>query len=121
QNPFQKIQLFYPKANTSFSGLNAAAALRGLAVAPYASFHIQPELDGQFFLIPLEAAQELFDVGSKISAIEISLKRPETSERTIGRVKELLGKNLKVLDRTEQNKTLFMATEMEKWMIYGIL
>lgn len=121
QNPFQKIQLFYPKANTSFSGLDAAAALRGLAVAPYASFHIQPELDGQFFLIPLEAAQELFDVGSKISAIEISLTRPETSERTIGLVKELLGKNLKVLDRTEQNKTLFMATEMEKWMIYGIL
>ena len=121
QNPFQKIQLFYPKSNTSFSGLDAAAALRGLAVAPYASFHIQPELDGQFFLIPLEAAQELFDVGSKISAIEISLTRPETSERTIERVKELLGKDLKVLDRTEQNKTLFMATEMEKWMIYGIL
>lgn len=121
QNPLQKIQLYYPRSDASFSGLDAATALRGLAVAPYGSFHIQPELDGQFVLIPLADAQDLFDVGHKISAVEISLKKPENGPKIIERLKKMLGKDLKVLDRMEQNKTLFMATEMEKWMIYGIL
>ncbi len=121
QNPFQKIQLYYPKSNASFSGLDAASALKSLAVAPYASFQIQPELDGQFFLIPLTAAQGFFDVNHKISAIEISLNQPKLSSDVIANVKKIMGSDFEVLSRIEQNKTLFMATEMEKWMIYGIL
>lgn len=120
-NPFPKIQLYYPKADANFSGLDVASALKSMAVAPYASFRIQPELDGQFFLIPLDAAQDFFGSGKQISAIEMALKNPQQSKKIIAQVKEIMGKDFEVLSRIEQNRTLFMATEMEKWMIYGIL
>lgn len=120
-NTFQKIQIYYPKANASFAGMDAAAALNGMAVAPYASFKVQPELDGMYFLVPLKAAQHFFNTGNQLSAVELSLDNPRNTQKVIAKVKEIFGPDFTVLSRLEQNKTLFMATEMEKWMIYGIL
>lgn len=120
-NPYTKIQLYYPKANASFTGMDIANALNGLVVSPYATFAIQPELDNSYFLIPLQSAQNFFDVGNKISAIEISLNDPSYLKTVQNEVKNIVGDKTVVLSRIEQNKTLFMATQMEKWMIYGIL
>jgi lipoprotein-releasing system permease protein len=120
-NPYQKIQLYYPKASSSFSGLNIASALNGLAVAPFSTFQIQPELDNAYFLIPLKAAQDLFDKAGMISAIEIKLTDAKMLKPVIKELKSVLGADFEVKSRIEQNETLFMATEMEKWMIYGIL
>lgn len=120
-NTFQKIQLYYPKANASFAGMDAAAALNGMAVAPYASFRVQPELDGQYFLVPLKAAQNFFNAGNQISSVEIAPASSGNVPRIMEQVKAVFGPDFEVQSRLEQNRTLFMATEMEKWMIYGIL
>lgn len=120
-NPYQKIQLYYPKANSSFAGLAIANALNGLAVAPLSTFQIQPELDNAYFLIPLTEAQELFNQHGKVSAIEIKISDAQLLKPILKDVKQLMGAEYLVKSRIEQNETLFMATEMEKWMIYGIL
>ncbi|HRP88618.1 MAG TPA: FtsX-like permease family protein [Edaphocola sp.] len=121
ENPFQKIQLYYPRADANITGLDFASALNGLAVAPYASFNVQPELNSNYFLIPLKAAQSFFNVGDKISAVEIALKNPGDLKAVQHKVENIMGPSYNVLSRIEQNKSLFMATQMEKWMIYGIL
>jgi len=86
-NTFQKIQLYYPKANASFAGMDAAAALNGIAVAPYASFKVQPELDGMYFLVPLKAAQHFFNAGYQLSAVELSLDNPRNTQKVIAKVR----------------------------------
>ncbi|HTO16234.1 MAG TPA: FtsX-like permease family protein [Edaphocola sp.] len=120
-NPFQKIQLYYPRGDASISGLDIATALSGLTVAPYASFHVQPELDGNYFLIPLKDAQAFMNVENQISALEISLNNPNDLKKVQNKVKKILGSQYEIISRIEQNRSLFMATQMEKWMIYGIL
>ena len=120
-NPYNKISIYYPRADATFSGLNAADALKSLDVSAYASFNVQPELDGKFFLVPLEAAQRLFESGKKWSAVEISLKKGANESQVIDNVARIVGKDLAVMSRMEQNKTLYMVTKAEKWAIYGIL
>lgn len=120
-NPFQKVLLYYPKIEAAVGALSLGNALNSLALHPYASFHVQAELDGQYCLIPLEAAQEFYGIGNKISAYEIALKEPKYLKRVQESVSKIMGADFEVLSRIEQNRTLFMATEMEKWMIYGIL
>ncbi|WP_158605880.1 FtsX-like permease family protein [Taibaiella sp. KBW10] len=120
-NPFNKIQIFYPKADGNISGMPTDAAINSLEVAPYSSFNVQPELDGLYFLVPVAAAQQLFGVGNQYSSVELSLQSAKAESQVIADLKKLLGSEFKVQSRLEQNATLYMVTKTEKWAIYGIL
>lgn len=121
-NPFNKIRIYYPKADGLGAGvMNAETAVTSLDLAPYAAFNVQPELDGQYCLVPITAAQHLFGVVGQYSSVEISLSDPRLESEVISKIKTLLGKEFKVQSRLEQNATLYMVTKTEKWAIYGIL
>lgn len=121
-NPFNKIRIYYPKADGLGAGaLNAEAAVTSLDLAPYAAFNVQPELDGQYCLVPITAAQHLFGVAGQYSSVEISLTSPKLEAEVIDKIKAILGKDFNVQSRLEQNATLYMVTKTEKWAIYGIL
>jgi len=121
-NPFNKIRIYYPKADGLGAGaVNAEAAVTSLDLAPYAAFNVQPELDGQYCLVPIAAAQHLFGVAGQYSSVEISLTSPKLEAEVIDKIKTILGKDFTVQSRLEQNATLYMVTKTEKWAIYGIL
>lgn len=119
-NPFNKIQIFYPKADSGSNAIDASS-VNSLDVAPYASFNVQPELDGLYFLVPVKAAQQLFGIGDRYSSVELSLLHPKEEAKVQESLKRLLGDSFKIQSRLEQNATLYMVTKTEKWAIYGIL
>lgn len=120
-NPFNKIRIYYPKADGLGSAISPEAAVASLDLAPYAAFNVQPELDGQYCLIPLAAAQALFGAPGQYSSVELSLQSPKNEAAVIGKIKAILGDAFTVQSRLEQNATLYMVTKTEKWAIYGIL
>jgi lipoprotein-releasing system permease protein len=100
---------------------NPLEALSVGLVRTSGSFAIQQEFDNKYILTNLDFAKQYLNFSDdEYSAAEISVR----SENDVPVVKQqltnLLGNKVKVLDRYEQNKTLYSTIRLEKWAIYGI-
>lgn len=119
-NPFSELRIFYPKSNFKLN-LNPEQSLSTLLTRPEGLFHIQEDLDDKYVLLPLRAAQRLFQQPGMISAIEMKANNPSDVSQLRRAAKQIMGDDFKVADRFEQNQTLFMVLSGEKWMVYVIL
>lgn len=119
-NPFSGFQVYYPRAGAQLAGA-LETPFNSMAVRPQGSFRIQEEFDGQYVLVPLVAAQQLFGVGSKLSSVELQLAPGADAGKVKQQLEQLLGKGMLVEDRFEQTKTFFMIMRAEKWAVYAIL
>ncbi|HET8574033.1 MAG TPA: FtsX-like permease family protein [Edaphocola sp.] len=119
-NPFSELKIYYPKAGFKIT-LNPEQSLSKLLARPEGLFHIQEDLDDKYVLIPLQAAQTLFQKPGMISAIEIKAKNASAISHIRQSAGRIMGADFKVADRFEQNQTLFMVLSGEKWMVYVIL
>ena len=119
-NPFSELKIYYPKSDFKLT-LNPEQSLSRLLARPEGLFHIQEDLDDKYVLLPLKAAQALFQKPGMISSIEIKAKDASAVSSLRQSVKRVMGEDFKVSDRFEQNQTLFMVLSGEKWMVYVIL
>jgi len=119
-NAFAGLRIYYPKPGIP-SSEDPQAGLNSIVVKPQGNFRIQDEFDGQYVLVPLEAARRLFGAGNRASSIEIALK-PGTGEGRLRQaLKEIMGEGIIIENRFEQNKTFYMIMRSEKWAVYAIL
>ena len=85
------------------------------------SFAIQQEFDNKYILTNLDFARQYLNFGDdEYSAAEISVESQDQVQMVKQELVSLLGNKVKVLDRYEQNKTLYSTIRLEKWAIYGI-
>ena len=85
------------------------------------SFAIQQEFDNKYILTNLDFARQYLNFGDdEYSAAEISVESQDQVQLVKQELVSLLGNKVKVLDRYEQNKTLYSTIRLEKWAIYGI-
>jgi len=100
---------------------NPLAALSVGLVRTSGSFAIQQEFDNKYVLTNLDFAKQYLNFSDdEYSAVEISVKSPDQVQMVKQGLVNLLGNKVKVLDRYEQNKTLYSTIRLEKWAIYGI-
>ncbi|WP_118973325.1 FtsX-like permease family protein [Taibaiella koreensis] len=119
-NAFSGLHIYYPKQGIPASD-DPEAGLNNIVVKPQGNFRIQDEFDGEYVLVPLAAASHLFGVGDRVSSVEIALK-PGTGEGDIRQgLYTVLGNNITIENRFEQNKTFYMIMRSEKWAVYAIL
>lgn len=119
-NVFSGLNIYYPRTGADVLQ-NPESALNRMIAKPRGVFHIQEELDEKYVLIPLAAAQKLFERPGQISSIEIK-KIATASESDIrGAIKSTLGPGVNIATRFEQNRTLYMVLSSEKWAVYAIL
>lgn len=85
-------------------------------------FYLQDDIDETYAFAPLKLVQDLLGKSNSFSSIEIALKE-EVSLNTIkANLADILrNKELKAETRYEQNKTLFMILNSERWAVYAIL
>lgn len=103
----------------NINGLNAFSQ-RDFAVQGV--FYLQDEIDETYAFAPLPLVQELLGKTNSFSAIEIALTPGTGPDNIKSQLKRILeGKNLKIQTRYEQNKTLFMILNSERWAVYAIL
>ena len=90
-------------------------------IFPAGSFAVQPEFDNKVVFTDLEYLRsQLGYAAHECTAIEMSLTEAEQAEEVRQAVQALLGPKVSVLDKYEQNRTLYTTIRMEKWAIYAI-
>lgn len=119
-NDFTRLGIYVPKRGKGMS-LNPEKMLNQTFLFPRGIFSIDDEINNSYVLVPLRLAQELLDYPHSISSLEIKTQPGSDIEEVKDEVKELLGPRFKVLNREEQQETLYKVFRYEKWATAVIL
>lgn len=120
-NPIQDFTIFYP--NTDKANFASLDAIKQITAIPTGAFSIQQEFDGQYILTNLATARDLFNTPEDYySGIDIKLKdvSGRATQKTINALQQVLP-NVSVKTRYQQNQTLYMIMNSERWLTYGVL
>lgn len=113
--------VYYPKAGMEYT-LSAAEAFSNIHLFPIGQFKVEATIDDQYVIVPYNIALGLFNQPENaISSIDIAIKDDSKLNITQQAIQKTIGDQYEVLDRYEQNKTLYMIIKTEKWAIYAIL
>ncbi len=119
-NVFSFILLYYPNPTVTNPEADPANAYQTLRLHPSGAFKVEEEFDNKYILAPFSLAQKLFHEEGKYSSIEIKAA-PEYLDELKKQIQLHLGTNYEVATRYEQNKTIYMVMNAEKWAVYAIL
>jgi len=89
----------------------------------YASgiFANQQEIDSKYILVPIGFAQELFQMDSSVSALEVGLTKGTSEDEVKTEISSILGNNFAVKTQFEQHELFYRVMQSEKWAIFFIL
>jgi lipoprotein-releasing system permease protein len=90
-------------------------------IIPSGVFSIQQELDEKYVFVPLRFAQTLFEYDSLRSFYEVWTSTDAVAAKIKPQVKQIMGDDFRVLDRYEQQKTIYKIMKTEKWAVFLIL
>lgn len=120
-NVFSRLQIFYPNPTVENPVLNPAAALQSIQLKTDGVFQVQDEFDSKYVIASLPVVQSLFLQDGNYSSIEIALDKKTNPGNIQSLLENILGTQYNIATRFEQNKTLYMVMQSEKWAVYGIL
>ncbi len=114
------LTLYMPKKGANDLS-NPMDALGVGLVRTSGSFAIQQDFDNKYVLTNLDFTRQYLNYGEdEYSAAEVSVQSADQVPLVKQQLAVLLGSRARVLDRYEQNKTLYTTIRLEKWAIYGI-
>ena len=119
-NPFNELSIYIPKKGVSYV-LNPEDAFNRELIRPMGSFSIQQEFDMEYVFVPIEFMRTLLNESSSVSAISIAINPDANVAEIKKELKNICGNNFEILDRYEQNKSLYSIMRIEKWVVYAIL
>ena len=114
-----QLTLIAPRRTTS--NMMSINSFNHEIIIPSGVFIIQQELDEKYIFVPLRFAQTLFDYDSLRSSYEVWTRTDADAAKIKQRVKSIVGDNFRVLDRYEQQKTIYKIMKTEKWAVFLIL
>jgi lipoprotein-releasing system permease protein len=107
------------------SNINSADPIQSLStanVSPSGSFQIQQDFDTKYMLTNLEFVQRMLNWRpNEYSGAEIALNKTEETDKLQKILQSYFGRDYQVVNRYQQNKSLYSVMIMEKWVIYAIL
>lgn len=116
---FDPIFTYIPRRGKNYS---PDAAFIRKAIMPSGIFAIEQDFDTRYVLTPIEFARGLLQYDSlTVSAIEIKLKPNADKAKTKAEVERVVGNSFNVLDRYQQNESLYRTMKSEKFAIALIL
>jgi len=119
QNIGDTLQVF--AVNRSGKSITQIGQLNNLTAQESGSFSVQQEFDDQYVFTNAAFAQYLFDLNSyEISAIEMAVDEKHEEELK-SEIQKILGPNITVSNRYQQNIDLYRIMQVEKWIIFCIL
>lgn len=89
----------------------------------YASgiFESQQEIDSKYVLVPFNYARELFEMGNRVSAVEVRLKKGMQPEKVKPAIVAKMGNGFQAKTQFEQHELFYRVMQSEKWAIFFIL
>lgn len=116
QNVLTQLEIWYPK-NQKLSVLNPEDNIKRIKIPVSGVFALELQYDNYVY-VPLKLAEELTGRENQRTAYEIYLKDETRITEIKEKIKSLIGQNLIVKDREEQNEALFRAIRIEKLFIF---
>ena len=83
-------------------------------------FVLDADTDGEYVLMPLERARELFDYEGMASGLMVRLADGASEKRLKAAVRNAAGDDFRTLTRYEQKESLYRIMDLEKWGIFFI-
>lgn len=117
----QFCNIYMPSKSSGLSSINPADALISERVLVGGIYMLQEEVDNTYVLLPVEVVRNLLDYKSEVSYVEIILNEGVNEIAAKKKIQEMMGKNFRVLDRWEQNESIFKVFKSEKLATYAIL
>lgn len=114
------VTLYMPRVGVTDLADPMAALSQG-EVMPVGSFAIQPEFDNKVMVADIGFVRSQMQMSEgQCSAIEVSLRKGADPGNVKRALAGMLGDGYLVLDRYEQNRSLYATIRLEKWAIYAI-
>ena len=114
------LEIFYPSRTQQVNMVNPAASLRSAKARLAGVFSVNTDLDARLLLVPIGLIRELLEYDSELSSLDIWTK-PGTEDALQEELSTKLGTSFRVLNRVQQDESLFRMMRYEKLAIYLIL
>ncbi len=112
---------FYAPKKGKISHLNLNNAFTQDYLFPSGIYSVHQDVDSKYILVPFDFARELFQMGDRVSSVEIQLKENARLKDVQKKIKSILGGQFHVKDQQEQHEMVFKVMKSEKWYILLIL
>ena len=113
--------VYVPRRDAKLSTVNPASALTAMTLPVAGIFEIEKSFDDTYVFAPLQFVRELLDRQSQASAMEIRLKDGMDRDKARETVAAIVGAEMTVKTRRQQNETLYRMMRSEKMIVYAIL
>lgn len=117
---FESIKIIVPRRTEKIS-LDPNRSLNTKYIQPAGFFASQPEVEAKYVIVPLDFARNLFDYNKEISALEVKVAPGANLSRVQKELQNIVGDELRVKNRIQQNDLLYKTMRSEKWAIFFIL
>jgi lipoprotein-releasing system permease protein len=117
---FDPLVVYMPRRGR-LPSISTASAFTSKVIMPSGVFAIEHDYDSQFVLAPIEYVRGLLNYKNEVSSIEIKLSPKANLSRTQQEIKDILGDKFRVINRFEQNESLYRTMKSEKLAIGLIL
>ena len=117
---FNMMELYFPRKGGAANSLNPLEDFNIRSIGVNGILSYQPEFD-DLILVPLSFARDLLDEPEKVSNIEIYLQNPLNTNKIQKEFQKELGHDYQILNREQQNPTLYKTIKSEKWIVFFIL
>ena len=112
--------MYYPDREGKVSVSNPMASTRSYKVLPAGLMSVSSDMDAELVIVPLYVMRSLMgSKGEEVSGVELMLK--DNGKRALRRFKRDYSKDCRLLDRYEQQPTLFKMMRYEKLAVFLIL
>lgn len=113
-----RITLVVPRPGPQ--GRGYAPRTRGFPVTALFSASMG-EYDSNYMFLPLDLAQQYFDLGDGVSYLEVMVTDAQQVAPLSAAIAEVVGSQGRVQDWQQRNKSLFNALQVERWVTFILL
>jgi ABC-type lipoprotein release transport system permease subunit len=114
------IEVFYPSRTKAISLTNPSASLRSAKLRLAGIFSINADIDTRLMLVPIGLMRDLLEYETEVSSLDI-WTAPGQADAVQKDLSALLGPSFRVLNRVQQDESLYRMMRYEKLAIYLIL
>jgi lipoprotein-releasing system permease protein len=117
---FDPLEVFMPRRG-KLPTISTATAFSSKIIMPSGVFAIEQDFDTQYIITPIEFARNLLSYKNEVTAIEIKLADMANHLQVQKEIQAIVGEKFRVLNRFQQNESLYRTMKSEKLAIGLIL
>jgi len=115
------LKIYLPR-KTETEQLNPLEDISSDTIRSSDAFVIQQEFDNKYGITNLAFIKNALRLGpDEYGGIEIVLKDPSRTNAVKKEIQQIFSEGYQVLNKYEQNRSLYSVMNLERWAIYGIL